>query len=497
MGSIPPLVFVNTVPIHRYYLTAMSSHEQDDTEDGDTAALEISSTAQQKKPARKKKPLPRELSRLTAKNLHQIIVEQRVMDKDVAGLDIKKGQECSVAIGVKLIGCEKEEDDDNDEMDDFIFDLEKNLTLDQLRQFTKNMGIPNGSKMSKIACLIAISLAKERLSIIGGERGMKEVVAGTESQKQEFNQKRYNTLVRMTNVLFSEEFLQNMLTWNDARSRYDHEIGVGGKMQRFFEDVSKAMSTTNLEMDSESASSGDNAEAKDIFGSIDQFEDDENHEIIQERIHLFSENPSDYLVQPGNVLQEWTLKLLRCRRQLQVLMTTSGEHNDDMFNFCEAALRRTKLTNLLGVFPVYYFCLKASKVTDFDKKFQPFMDETLKGDSTNTPTSISSSSTDRNNRGRPKDDDKLVELISVVKQLAENDKVATSVKEAETALSASAKQAQAEARQAQAALSKQQMRNEQIKELQIIRSELNAMEQDDSDDSLYRKMKKRKVELIK
>jgi hypothetical protein len=43
---------------------------------------------------------------------------------------------------------------------------------------------------------------------------------------------------------------------------------------------------------------------------------------------------------------------------------------------------KTKYRKLLGDFPLYYFCMKASLCDDFDKRFQPFMSEVLKGDST-------------------------------------------------------------------------------------------------------------------
>jgi hypothetical protein len=63
-------------------------------------------------------------------------------------------------------------------------------------------------------------------------------------------------------------------------------------------------------------------------------------------------------------------------------MKKSGEHDHDIYNYVEVALKKTHNLKLLGTFPLYYFCLKASLCPDFDKHFQPLMSDDLKGDST-------------------------------------------------------------------------------------------------------------------
>ena len=278
------------------------------------------------------------------------------------------------------------------------------------------------------------------------------------------------------------------MSWNDSRSRYDHEVGVGGTMQRFFADVSQAMAVSGggpvVGDDSSSATgsaSGDN-QLNDPFGKIDLFEDDLDGR-IREHIKISFEDPADFLTQPGNTLRDWTLKLLRARRHVQSLMTTSGEHGDDIYNFCETALRRCKLSSLLGVFPLYYFCLKASKVSDFDKEFQPFMDETLKGDSaTNSVASSLRASIGSSSEKKIRAEAKIDELVSVVRQIVDNDG------------SSSAKQ------QADAELVKQKMRIEKMRELNMLQSQIREMESITSDadsiDPFIEKVKKRKNDLL-
>ena len=61
--------------------------------------------------------------------------------------------------------------------------------------------------------------------------------------------------------------------------------------------------------ESTSSISDDRNQLNDPLGKINQFIDDEDGR-IREHIQM-SEDPSDFIVQPGNTLCEWTLKLLR------------------------------------------------------------------------------------------------------------------------------------------------------------------------------------------
>ncbi|KAG7371559.1 hypothetical protein IV203_020129 [Nitzschia inconspicua] len=87
---------------------------------------------------------------------------------------------------------------------------------------------------------------------------------------------------------------------------------------------------------------------------------------------------------PSQTLHSWTKDLLRARKKLLENMKKSGEHDSDMYSFVRIALKGTNLVKTIGEFTLYYFCLKASSVPDFDKTFSPFMDGRLKGDSTST-----------------------------------------------------------------------------------------------------------------
>ena len=171
MDRIPTVVSV--FPHRHQKHTTMPSKPEEVKDDSEEVTCKS-------KRQRKKKPLPDEISRMTAKDLHWIVVKCQQVSKDIAGYDIKQGQDALIAVSVEL--------SDENTNETTTYDIKRNLTLDQLCHFSKNLGVPNASKMSKIACLVAIAFAKDQFCVI-------KSCAIVEVQKEECNQKWYNTLV--------------------------------------------------------------------------------------------------------------------------------------------------------------------------------------------------------------------------------------------------------------------------------------------------------------
>lgn len=81
--------------------------------------------------------------------------------------------------------------------------------------------------------------------------------------------------------------------------------------------------------------------------------------------------------------------LTDCRETLIKTMKKSGSHESDPFTFSYNACRENSALGSVGEFALYYFCLKASEVPDFDSRFSKFMRPDLKGESSD-PNSLSS-----------------------------------------------------------------------------------------------------------
>ncbi|KAG7340681.1 hypothetical protein IV203_024224 [Nitzschia inconspicua] len=226
-----------------------------------------------------------------------------------------------------------------------------------------------------------------------------------------------NTIVRLGNVIFSHGFIQGLMKWNNHRKRADHETGVGGTMDRFFVQVHTAMYAIDEDdggeekipdvadrEDDRSIHSFDAGDApddslelehvnlvlerttndNDPYASLSRFEErtDLDHEKVGLYFELADPDPGQYMKLPSKMLRGWTGDLLRARKKLIENMKRSGEHDSDVYSFVQEALKKTNLRKTIGEFTLYYICLKAQSVQDFDKSFSPFMDARLKGDST-------------------------------------------------------------------------------------------------------------------
>ena len=104
----------------------------------------------------------------------------------------------------------------------------KEFTLDQIRDITKTMAVPNFSKLNTFQSRHAIASLVLRTQALLKKPELVQLRPPDIATKL-----RYNTIVRMINVLFSEKYLQAYLESNNNKTRADIEIGVGGTMDRF------------------------------------------------------------------------------------------------------------------------------------------------------------------------------------------------------------------------------------------------------------------------
>jgi hypothetical protein len=333
--------------------------------------------------------LPSELVHLTAKDLGTLVCIEERCKKRYLDFDFKEGVCYKKATGVRLVNTANSTAGD-DEEGAAVIDI-SNLNVAKIRKLACNMGVRQSSRMAKDVILFTLA----RLSSIGEVIDMQKVSSTPVDDK-----KRYNTLVRLINTIFSEAFITDLLAWNDARNRKEHELGVGGKMQRFFVDVAEVMYAAGKEKNSGQDSGDDSSsissssttnDESNCLGKIDNFADDEDGD--PEKIAMYIEiaelDPTDFYVFPPKQLLEWTQLLIKARKQLRENMNLSGTHSNDQYDFVDHALKKTKLTKKLGRFPLYYFCMKSKGAPDFDAKFQSSMNEALKGDSTTDIDGIS------------------------------------------------------------------------------------------------------------
>jgi hypothetical protein len=164
---------------------------------------------------RKAKDLPQSLSYLTEDNFRFKIHGRLEADnKDPDG-------EVMVAHTVDL-----EEGEGNDS----LFELNV-LTIDQMRKLCRNVGVSYVNKCNKFQCRKALWV----LARYQENRNNDGHVIATASDKMS------NNIIRLTNIIFSNEFYDAFIKLNDIKTRTDHERH--DLPHHFWNDVTEAMNS--------------------------------------------------------------------------------------------------------------------------------------------------------------------------------------------------------------------------------------------------------------
>jgi hypothetical protein len=243
------------------------------------------------------------------------------------------------------------------EVDGDTVDL-TSLHLDQLRIFCKKVGVRYVNNCTKFQCRKALNIMAKYVERREKEDGV-QVADRTDSN-----------IIRLTNIIFSHEFVDRFLALNDAKSRVDHE--TGGMRSNFWEDVMDAMNGS------------DDDDSSAVLLVLD---DDDPHgdDITQIDIQQFD-------LMTVDAIKKKVYKLLKMRAVVQKNMTVSGEHDSDPFNFVECAMRRVGKAGL-GHIGCYYFLIRCNAFPEIDVRFSQTLDTSVGGNTDNGPSPPSSGST--------------------------------------------------------------------------------------------------------
>jgi hypothetical protein len=285
---------------------------------------------------RKTKELPDGLADITETNFRDVLKFRMETDPHETG-------EVMVAYKVAF--------DENDE--NKSIDLDK-LTLDQLRKLCKNVGAQYVNKCSKFQC-------RKALWVLAQYRQKREKDGAHVASVLERTSK---NIIRITNVIFSHNFLDSLLALNDIKNRIDHE--TGGLPNDFWSDVAEAVN---------GASEDDDSPLRIVISDEDIHRD----EIITMDLEDFDMMSSDAIRKKFNML-------MKVRKEMKKNMTISGEHDHDAYNFVDVAMKNARSTGLTKI-GCYYFFLRCEANPEVDVRFADRMEEVFMGN-TDTPLQI-------------------------------------------------------------------------------------------------------------
>jgi hypothetical protein len=305
----------------------------------------MSVTASTKTPyKRKAKDLPGGLADLTESTFRKVMKFQLETDPNEA-------VEAMVAYEVAF-GSDGREDDSAT-----CIQLDK-LTADQLRRLCKNVGVQYVNSCTKFACRKALWVNANLLET--KEKDGARISTAIERATS-------NT-VRLVNVIFSSSFYNNFLKLNDIMKRAAHE--AGGLPSDFWGDVTEALNGD---------SDDDPSPLQTVVDPNDPHVDDLMHLDLEEFDNMTT-----------SVIRKKFHLLLKVRNVMKVNMTTSGEHDNDAYNFVDVAMKKVPGASTLTKIGCYYFFLRCTeKKQEIDDTFGSTMDPELMGN-THSPLEDSS-----------------------------------------------------------------------------------------------------------
>ena len=290
------------------------------------------------------KELPDGLSELTEVNFRKSMMFRIEADPKTPG-------EHMVAYKWKLRSdCENEDETTQFEME--------GLTLDQLRRLCRNVGCSFIHKCNKFQCRKALWILANHQE--QRERDGKQISTASERTS--------NNIIRLTNVLFSSNFEESFLAVNDIKNRKEHETRMLPK--DFWNDVADALNVVSEDDDS----------ALQLVISEDDLQYEE----------LLLVDLEEYDLMTSDAIRKKFNMLLKVRRIMKKNMTTSGEHDNNPFNYVETAMKKAGGTGMTKL-GCYYFFVRCEANPQFDVSFAETMDPILMGSTSDSPIDLEGS----------------------------------------------------------------------------------------------------------
>ena len=284
---------------------------------------------------RKLKPLPEKLARMTDRNfeLIQCALEVDPNDKD------NKGEQ-NVATTVTF-------PPDVEGGSPVIYKIHS-LTLDQIRKFCKLLGIKYVNNCTKFQCRRAIAVLLEYGQTLPND-----------GSPRRFNEdRRVNTIIRITNVVFSSKFVDRFLCINDAKNRADHEFRDMSK--DFWRDCCDAYNDfENVDWD--------NAAFQIVIDPNNVHHDD-----------LAVLDLNDAEIMTAEVMRKKVSDLFKIRKVVQKNMTQSGTHESDPYDFMEHAIRKSSVSRCPPL-AAFYFFIRCDDNPEIDAATQDCLDIEMEG----------------------------------------------------------------------------------------------------------------------
>ena len=267
---------------------------------------------------RKIKLLPKSIAEMTSTDSHHLIILEEL---DPHSKSKTYGKSMHVVSRVKGI----EPTDDNVVLD--------HLTTDQVHLFARNIGVPNLRSKNKFIC---------RLTMVSDFKFQHHLSSFGLSPTAQANQTTAN-VCRSVNVIFSDEFIEELKKVNDKKSRADHETWNTHKNFWIW-----AAMPYNKRQDDDVVEEGSSEPTAVAIPEENESttEDEFTTLIVSYEVPVLADLDTNEEVDLAQIEQMETnafrkkcLDLFKVRSIMKENMTKSGTHDGDPYNFVKVAMR--------------------------------------------------------------------------------------------------------------------------------------------------------------
>ena len=247
--------------------------------------------------------------------------------------------------------------------------LENDLNAIQLRKLAEQVGVTKGSLNKAQVCYWILKKKNDMGAVVGTVEKLPEKLPSTHC--------------RIIDVLFHRDFVEDFMSFDDARSGSVHETGPGCNYERFWAAVVNAVnrseSTPNkknpppppeiTQQDSNPEDSDEDTDEieqdtdeieLDPYSKLDIRPETDDNKVYNDHIRdaiRDGVNPKRGNTSKVNAkdVEGLVKSLLSIRKAMHTAMKASGSHNRDPVGYTRQAIAKTKVKVRVSFFTAFYF----------------------------------------------------------------------------------------------------------------------------------------------
>lgn len=265
------------------------------------------------------------------------------------------------------------------------------MNSQQIRKMAVNCRIKRGGNMNMYECRRHIAMAIDMGTVYTDN-----TIANPKTTAEE---RRVNTLMRITNAVFHPDHVERFIALNDPKKRKDYEAASNSNpIKDFWIQISEMVN---------------DAEKNDDLSVVLQSGAEEDP-----RLNKFVKdgefNLNDFSAQTFASCQQAMLDLMKAREECVRQMKISGHHSNDLYTYATNTKFTTvrKSTKPLPAQAVYYCHVVCNLHPAVDGKFAAFLDAKLQSDSEVDLTGTAGEEDVSRTGGKKRDFDQLVKAFN-------------------------------------------------------------------------------------